>query len=59
MTYTIYGQNKDKPIYSIATISTETKKSEKNIIDMLFDYKEWSKYASIFENIWAEEKGEE
>ena len=58
-TYTIYGQNENETIYSIATISTEIKQDGQNIIDMLFDYQEWANYGIHFETIWVEEKGGE
>lgn len=54
MKYTIYGQNDNEQKYTIATI--EGKNAEK-MVDMLFDYQEWTDYEIFFDSIWAE-KGE-
>lgn len=57
MKYTIYGQNENEPRYSIATIEAEDNKTADSIVDMLFDYQEWTEYEIFFDTIWAE-KGE-
>lgn len=49
--YTIYGQNQDGPIYSLADIEGD---NADKIVDMLFDYQEWADYEIMFDTIWAE-----
>jgi hypothetical protein len=50
--FTIYAQNENEPRYSLATITGD---NAKQVVDMLFDYQEWSQYEIMFDNIWAEE----
>jgi hypothetical protein len=50
-TFTIYAQNENEPRVSLATITGE---NAKQVIDMLFDYQEWSQYEIMFDSIWVE-----
>ena len=58
MTYNIYGKNENEQVL-ITTITSDTKEYADKIVDMLFDYQEWTDYGIFFETIWVEEKGEE
>jgi hypothetical protein len=52
MKYTIYGQSNDDPtIYTIAQVQG---KYAAQVIDMLFDYQEWTDYEIFFDTIWAD-----
>ena len=51
MKYTIYAQNENGPIYSLADIEGE---NAEQVINMLFDYQEWTQYEIFFDTIWAE-----
>jgi len=51
-TFTIYAQNENEPEVLIAKITGD---NAEKVIDMLFDYQEWSQYEIIFDTIWAVE----
>ena len=52
MKYTIYGQSNDDPtIYTIAQVQGNY---AAQVIDMLFDYQEWTDYEIFFDTLWAD-----
>lgn len=58
MTYNIYGKNDSEKVL-ITTITSDNQVYANKVVDMLFDYQEWSLYDIFYDTIWAEEKGEE
>ena len=50
--YTIYGQSNDDPtIYTIAQVRGIY---ADKVVDMLFDYQEWTDYEIFFDTLWAD-----
>ena len=54
--YTIYGKNQGEKRVEIATVTGE---HADRIIDMLFDYQEWTEYEIFFDTLWAEGEDDE
>lgn len=57
MIYKIYGQNENEKKVLITTITSNNQVYANKVVDMLFDFQEWSSYDIFYDTLWAE-KGE-